>query len=262
MRVMAVFGIRLRQEIRFYAAIERTPIATGVLRLEHPSTGHADIHVRRISRIDLNGVELRTVRCAVLVAAAPCLALRMRIESFHSPPRSAVIVGHEKTLRRRPRVPDAGVRRMSGGQPECVIDDALAALLKCRRLFCFMPRSAAIAGAKNRGPEVSGARRRQDRASVARIRDTMMNDVPEKLRSRKVPGPARRVAMELPQSLARSDKQGDKTAPCGLELRHVVLRDFVVQRNYAFSRNSTRSSREVACRAIARPMKPFDFRYN
>ena len=90
----------------------------------------------------------------------------------------------------------------------------------------------------------------------------MMNDVPEKLRSRKVPGPARRVAMELPQSLARSDKQGDKTAPCGLELRHVVLRDFVVQRNYAFSRNSTRSSREVACRAIARPMKPFDFRYN
>src|SRR6266581_3018379 len=131
---MAILRVRLREEIRLYAVIERTPVAAAVVGLEDSSAGHADIHVRRIARIDLNRMQLRTVRRAVLVAAAPCLTLRMLVEAIHSPPRCSVVVRHEQSLRRRSRIPDARARRVARRQPERVVDDAIAALMKRRRL--------------------------------------------------------------------------------------------------------------------------------
>src|SRR5438128_2910857 len=51
-----------------------------------------------------------------------------------------------------------------------------------------------------------------------------MDDVAEELRSCKAPAASCHVAVELPKPLAGGDEQSDRTAPRGLELRHVILR--------------------------------------
>ena len=87
------------------------------------------IEMLRIARIDQDRVQLRPVRRAVLVAAAPCpcaadASLKPSTPDQVAPPS----VGAEEALRRGPGVPDAPARRVPRREPERVIDGAAAAL--------------------------------------------------------------------------------------------------------------------------------------
>src|SRR5205823_11241777 len=111
----------------------------------------------------------RAIGGAILVAAAPCLAPRMRVEAFDAFPRRAGIARAKQSLRRRAGVPDARLVRMSGREPERVIDDASALRRERRRLHRFLPRAAVVHRAEYRGTEVARARCGEQRASIARI---------------------------------------------------------------------------------------------
>ena len=93
----------------------RTPWLSGcqsraaIGRLEDAAARHADVQVLRVARIDEDRVQLRAVGRAVLVAAAPRLALRMLVEAVDTRPGRAAVGRAEQPLRRRARVPDAGL---------------------------------------------------------------------------------------------------------------------------------------------------------
>ena len=70
----------------------------------------------------------------------------------------------------------------------------------------FFPGAAEIGGTKNGGTEVTGFRRRQQRAPIARVEHQMIEDVTEKVRSVAAPRLARRVAVKQPCALARGDE--------------------------------------------------------
>src|SRR5205814_8421250 len=136
---------------------------------------------------DQNRVELRAVGRAVLVAAAPRLAFRMIVEAVDADPGRAAVGGAEQSLRRSAGVPDAGFRRVSRRQPERMIGGAAAAGLKRGRMRGLFPRSAAIGRAKNRRPEMTGARGGENGPRVARISDRMMHDMSEEIRAGEFP---------------------------------------------------------------------------
>ena len=82
---------RLRQKIRAHPKIERLPIRSRVRGFEDAAARHADVEVLRIEGIDQDRMQLRTIRRAVLIAAAPGFALRMLVESVHAGPRHAMV---------------------------------------------------------------------------------------------------------------------------------------------------------------------------
>src|SRR6185369_627785 len=92
--------VGVRHEQRFHPFVQRVPVAATIVRLEHPAARHADVDMAWIAGIDENRVELRAVRRAVLIAAAPRLALRMIIEAVDAGPSRAAVGGTEQTLRR------------------------------------------------------------------------------------------------------------------------------------------------------------------
>src|SRR5947207_2509062 len=109
---------------------------------------------------------------------------------------------------------------MSGRQPERMIDDACAAFAECRRLLRLVPAAAAIACAKNRRAEVSGARRREHRLGIARVSYAMVDDVTQELRACQAPRTACRVAMQLPKTFSRRDQQTHAARRRLASLRH------------------------------------------
>ena len=121
-RVVAELGIRIRHEIGAHAAVERLPVGAGVGRLEDAAARHPDVQVLRVARIDEDRVELGPVRRAVLVAAAPLLAVRMLVEAGDARPGRAAVGRAEEPLRRRARVPDAELGRVARREPERVVD--------------------------------------------------------------------------------------------------------------------------------------------
>ena len=161
--------------------------AAGIVDLEHAAARHADVHMRGVARVDQDRVQLRAVRRAVLVAAAPRLAVGMLVESRHAFPRRAAVRRAEQSLRRRARIPDARLARVSRREPERVIDDAAAALGECGRPRGFLPGASVVGRAEDRRPEVAGARCGEQRLAVARIDDRVVNDVAEKLRPGQLP---------------------------------------------------------------------------
>src|SRR5437588_10368648 len=108
MRIMAEFRIGLRQEIGANPAIERSPIGPGTGGLENAAARHADVYVRGVAWIDQDRMQLRAIGRAILIATAPLLAPRVRVESRNAFPRRATVTRAEQTLRRRSRVPHAG----------------------------------------------------------------------------------------------------------------------------------------------------------
>ena len=91
---------------------------------------------------------------------------------------------------------------------------------KRRRLLRLMPSAASIGGSENGRAEMPGARRSEHGFAVTRVRDTVMDDVAEKLRPREPPGPTRRLAVQLPQPFSCRNKQRRAATPRRLCLRH------------------------------------------
>jgi len=192
-------------------------------------------------------MQLGAVGRAVLVTAAPGLALRMRIESGHAVPRDAAILRPEEALRRRPRIPDAALRRVAGGQPERVVDDAPAAGREGRRLRGLFPVLAAIDGAEDRRAEMPGARRGQQRLAIARVEPRVMHDVSQEMRAGELPRAARRVACQRPQALAGGDQQAH-AARGGSRLRHRYFLHFDRQTSVGETAASRYASSSSFCR--------------
>ena len=82
------------------------------------------VEVRRVARVDDDRVQLGAVGRAVLLAAHPRAVLRVVVEPGHRLPGDAAVLGAEQALRRGARVPDAGLARVAGRQPEGVVDGA------------------------------------------------------------------------------------------------------------------------------------------
>src|SRR5881398_2672908 len=117
MGIVSVFCIGIRKEVCPHSAIEWLPIRAFVLRFEDAATGHADIHMLGIARIDQDGMKLRPVRRSVLIATAPCLALRMFVEAVDAMPVRAAIIRAEQPLRRSAGIPCSWLAGMSRGEP-------------------------------------------------------------------------------------------------------------------------------------------------
>jgi peroxiredoxin len=101
-----------------------------------------------------------------------------------------------------------------------MIDDAAAALAKSWRQVRLVPGSATIVRAKNRRAEVARTRCGEHRLAVARVGDAVMHDVAEKLRPRKAPRAARGIGVQLPEPLARRNKQRQPACAGSFRLRH------------------------------------------
>src|SRR5204863_8072122 len=108
--------------------------------------------------------------------------------------RSASVSEAQQSLGRRAALPDGGFSRVSRRQPERMIDGAAAAGLERGRLRGLFPRSPAIGRAKNRRPEMTGARGGENGPRVARIGDRMVHDMSEEIRAGEFPRAARSVA--------------------------------------------------------------------
>ena len=208
MRIVPVFGVRIGHEKRFDAFVERPPVRAAVGRLEYAAAGHPDVHVAGIARIDEDRVQLWAVRRAVLIAAAPRLALRMLVEAIDTGPGRAAVSRPEQALRRRSGIPDPGLRHVAWHEPERVIDRSPGLGLECGGAGRLLPGPPAIGRAEDRRAEVPGPRRREQRLAVARIEQRVMDDVAEKMRTGQLPLPPRGIAAERPQPFARRHQQG------------------------------------------------------
>src|SRR6185436_1108903 len=118
--------------------------------------------------------------------------------------------GSEKSLRRRARVPAAGLLRMAGREPEHVAH-------RFARLSGggfrergwgggFLPRSAEVLGAEDRGAQMARAHRREQRAPVARVEHGVIDDVAEEMRALHRPFLAPAVGLEQEETLAGADE--------------------------------------------------------
>ena len=168
-------------------------------------------------------MQLRAVGRAVLVAAAPRLALRMLVEAVDAVPRRAAVLRAEQSLRRRARVPDARLRRVARRQPERVIDDAAAAL--ARTPAAWSPPSRSCRDRSSETPSGRGARCARRRAASCRRADRqrVMDDVAEEMRPGELPRAARGIARRASTGpcASRSSKRA-RGARRRRELRHGV----------------------------------------
>src|SRR6266550_3932271 len=137
-----------------------------------------------IKTVRQDRMQFRAVGRSVLVIAAPCLSHRVLVEAIDADPRGAVIFGAKQSLWRSACVPGFGLARVSRCKPESMVDRAPATFSKGWRTFRLVPRPTAIGRAEDGRPEMSRARRRKQRLSIARIGDAMMNDVAKKVRTR------------------------------------------------------------------------------
>lgn len=155
-------------------------------------------------------MQLRPIGRAVLRSAHPFAVLRIVVQPRAGCPALTAVLAAEQTVRRLAGVPRARLARMSRLQPERMVDAARRGgafyLRKRRRLLRLHPAAAEVVGAEDRRPQVSRARRGEQRAPVARIEHQVMDDVAEEMRAVHAPGPPRRIAPEQPCSLARRDE--------------------------------------------------------
>ena len=82
---------------------------------------------------------------------------------------------------------------------------ALRRLGKSGRLCCFLPAAAEIGGAEDGRAQMSGLRRRKQRAAIARIEHQMIDDVAEEMWTIDPPILPGRIAMIEPGAFARGD---------------------------------------------------------
>src|SRR6185295_10728681 len=147
----------------------------------YAASGHGEVEMSGIARIDEDRVQLRAVRCAVLHAAHPLAVLRVVVDVGKGTPPIPSVVGAEEALRRGAGIPRVRLVCVTGREPECVTH--YAALLafwyfgKGRRSHRLFPGLSGIGRAKHCGAQMAGARRHQHRPSIPRIEHQMMHDM-------------------------------------------------------------------------------------
>src|SRR5437763_5755620 len=110
-------------------------------------------------------MHLWTVRGAVLAAAAPGISHGMIVKAGDAVPGLAAIFASKQSLRRRSRIPNPRLTRMSRREPERVIEDetffSILLLWKRRRALGLLPGLSQIRGEMHRRPKMPGARGRE-----------------------------------------------------------------------------------------------------
>src|SRR5262249_42802142 len=141
----------------------------------------------RVPRVDVDRVRVRVVGRPLFALAAPLRALRMLVEALDALPMIAAVGGTEDAVRTRARVPLAGAAGVAGREPEDVLHGVRVALGKLRRLGCFLPGLAAVAGAEDGGPDVAGLGSHEDDLRVAWIGNHVVHDLTQEGRSLDLP---------------------------------------------------------------------------
>src|SRR5258706_210340 len=211
-RIVAVFEVRVRQEIRGDALVQRVPGLPAIHALEHAAYRYADIEVARIGRVDTDRMHLRAV------GSRKDGGLYLRIQDVVEPgdfrPCDTAVGRTEQARRRRPRIPDAGFGRMRGRKPEHAFHRApvlaFRGFFEHGWLLRLGPGLAAIVRTEHGRAEMAGFRGHQQRARVARIRDEVIDDVAKKMRAVELPRFSCSVAAVNECALARADQQRDR----------------------------------------------------
>ncbi len=153
-------------------------------------------------------MQLRAVRRAVLVAAAPGLALRMRVEARYTFPGGAAVVAE-----RNSPCGDVPAHQTPGCDAWPGVSQNVWSTTRplsganfggVAASFHVRPPSVERNTVGPRWPVLRG---REQRLAVARVEHGVMHDVPEELRPRELPGAPRGVGRQRPQALARGDQQ-------------------------------------------------------
>src|SRR5687767_8548646 len=85
-RIVSILGVLVRQEVGCDSFIERRPGGPSISCFKHAPSAHAEIHVLRVARIDINRVHARAVGRPLLAGAAPLVSHRMTVESLDAVP--------------------------------------------------------------------------------------------------------------------------------------------------------------------------------
>src|SRR5579859_2829762 len=208
MWIVAVFGIRIRQEVGRDALVQRPPGCSAVRAFEHAADGNPHVEVKRVRRVNADRMQL----CAIRPWKDRRLDLRKQtvVEAGDLLPAYAVVSRAEQAWRRSSRIPHARLRCMPWREPEHAFHGAgfftFVCLPENGRLLRLGPRSAIIARAQYSRPEMTGLCGHQHRALAAGIRHQVIDDVAEVVRPLEAPFLARRVASIEECALARSDQ--------------------------------------------------------
>ena len=141
-------------------------------RDSHAAARHAEVEMRRIARVDDDGVRLGAVGRAVLHRAHPLAELRSSLTAG-----SGAQLTPPSSERNRPcgegaGVPAAALAGVAGREPEVWSTERAGAarrLAKAGGLAASLPRAAEVGGAEDRRPEVAGPGGGQQRVAVARV---------------------------------------------------------------------------------------------
>src|SRR5438034_10233908 len=87
MWIVSEFRILHWYEVSGASLIQGLPVAAAVHRFKDAAAGHADIHMFGVARIDVDRMHFRSIRRAILAAAAPCISHGMLVESRDTVPR-------------------------------------------------------------------------------------------------------------------------------------------------------------------------------
>ncbi len=210
MRIVTVGGVRIGQEIRRDAFVERRPVRAAVGGFEHPADRDRQVQVPRIAWIDAHRMQQFAVRGAQ--AGRPFRVHGVVVESRDRLPMRAVVPGAKQPGRRAPGIPDPRLGGVPGREPEHALDGA--GLLLFRHLAegrwrqGLLPVPAAIDGGIDRGTQVPGLGRQHQASRFARVLHHMVNDMSEHLRPGEAPGAPARVGAQAEQALAGADPQG------------------------------------------------------
>ena len=209
-RIVAELGVGIGEEVAVAARVERLPVGAAVGALEHAAARQPDVEVRGVARVDDHRVQHRPVGRVLLRPLGPRLPHRVVVPAAHRLPRVAAVVGAEQALRRAAGVPDAGLARVAGRQPEhrvagCARADRRSRTRAARRLLSTIAR-----GRSSGTPSGRGGRCASRAASSCGRADR----APRAARcGRGTSGPstdhdvARRVGRQDPHALARTDEQ-------------------------------------------------------
>src|ERR1700683_2597715 len=78
----------------------------------------------RITRVDENRMQLRTIGGAILGSAHPFAIARIVVQAYTRCPSLAAVLAAKETVRGGTRVPHAGLAHMTRGEPEDVVHRA------------------------------------------------------------------------------------------------------------------------------------------
>ena len=124
-RVVAVLGVRVGQEVGRAPGVEGRPVVAAVDRLEHASAGEPDVEVVPVAGVDEHRVEHRAVGGALDVGPLrPLAPARVVVPAGHRRPGVAVVLAAEQALRRAAGVPGARLVGGPGREPEHRVEGA------------------------------------------------------------------------------------------------------------------------------------------